>query len=53
MKKFLKENWQYLIITGILIGAGLALSIAVVGGFLTGLINALLWILEVLITYAA
>lgn len=53
MKNFLKENWQYLVAMGISIGVGARISIAIISKFLTWIMNALLWILEVLITHAA
>ena len=53
MKKFLKENWQNLIIAGISIGISAGISITIISKLLTWLMNALLWVLEVLITHAA
>lgn len=50
MKNFLKENWQYLVATGAAVGAGLGLTITVINVIATAIMNALLWILEQLVT---
>ena len=50
MKKFLKENWQYLVATGAAVGAGLGLTITIINLIATAIMNALLWILEQLVT---
>ena len=50
MKKFLKENWQFLIAGGVSIGIGAGISLAVFTTLITWLMNALLWILEQLVT---
>ena len=50
MKKFLKENWQYLVTGGVSIGIGAGVSIVVFSTLITWIMNGLLWILEQLVT---
>ena len=50
MKKFLKENWQFLIVGGVSIGVGAGISIVVFSTLITWIMNALLWILGELVT---
>ena len=50
MKKFLKENWQFLIAGGVSIGIGAGISLAVFSTLITWIMNALLWILGELVT---
>ena len=50
MKKFLKENWQFLIVGGVSIGVGAGVSIVVFSTLITWIMNALLWILGELVT---
>ncbi len=50
MKKFLKDNWQYLLVGGITIGAGAGVSLALFSALVTWMMNALLWILGELVT---
>ena len=42
MKKFLKENWQFLIVGGVSIGIGAGISLAVFGILITWIMNVFL-----------
>ena len=50
MKKFLKENWQYLIIGIVSIGICVGIFFAVFSALITWIMNVFLWILELLVT---
>ena len=50
MKKFLKENWQYLIIGIASIGICVGIFFAVFSTLITWIMNVFLWILELLVT---
>lgn len=50
MKKFLKENWQYLIIGIVSIGICVGIFFAVFSTLITWIMNVFLWILELLVT---
>ena len=50
MKKFLKENWQFLIVGGVSIGVGAGISVTIFSTLITWIMNGLLWILGELVT---
>lgn len=50
MKKFLKENWQYLVVGGATVGAAAGISLALFSAFMTWIMNGLIWILGELVT---
>ena len=50
MKKFLKENWQYLVIGIVTIGICVGIFFAVFSALITWIMNVFLWILELLVT---
>ena len=50
MKKFLKENWQYLVIGIVSIGICVGIFFAVFSALITWIMNVFLWILELLVT---
>lgn len=50
MKKFLKENWQYLIIGIVSIGICVGIFFAIFSALITWIMNVFLWILELLVT---